>query len=86
MVFNVGMTDAEIIESLGGATAVAKRLGLQTPDGARRVHNWIKRGIPPRVRLEHAALFRKAAASIKATTPVRGEAKDQTPAGEVSHG
>lgn len=59
------MTDAEIIQSLGGATAVAKRLGFKTPDGARRVHNWIKRGIPPRVKLDHAAFFKKAVASAK---------------------
>lgn len=60
------MTDAELIEFLGGATAVAKRLGFATPDGARRVHNWIKRGIPPRVKLDHASVFKKAlAAPIK---------------------
>ncbi|EKD97690.1 MAG: hypothetical protein ACD_23C00777G0002 [uncultured bacterium] len=74
------MTDAEIIETLGGATAVARRLGFKTPDGARRVHNWIKRGIPPRVKLDHAALFKKAATSMKATAPARGEAQ------EAAHG
>lgn len=58
MVFNTSMTDAELIENLGGATALAKRLGLKTPDGARRVHNWKSRGIPPRVRLDFPRVFK----------------------------
>lgn len=58
MVFNRGMNDAELIQSLGGPTAVARRLGYELPDGARRVHNWVKRGIPAQVRLKHPSIFR----------------------------
>lgn len=54
------MNDAEIIKSLGGPTVLARRLGFKTPDGARRVHNWIARGIPAKVKLEHPAIFREA--------------------------
>lgn len=53
------MTDAELIQNLGGATALAKKLGLKTPDGARRVHNWKKRGIPAQVRLEFPRVFKQ---------------------------
>ncbi len=53
------MNDEEIIRALGGPTAVARSLGLDTPSGSRRVHNWIKRGIPFRVKVEHKALFDK---------------------------
>lgn len=54
------MTDEELIEKLGGATALAKRLGLKTPGGARRVHNWKKRGIPAQVKLDFQRLFKTA--------------------------
>ncbi len=53
------MNDAELIETLGGAAALAKRLGYKNPDGARRVHNWKSRGIPAQVRLAHPAIFKK---------------------------
>lgn len=56
------MNDAELIEIMGGATAVARRLGFNMPHGARRVHNWIKRGIPLRVKVDNARLFRKVTA------------------------
>jgi hypothetical protein len=52
------MTDSELIDALGGATALAKRLGLKTPDGARRVHNWRKRGIPAAVKLAYPSLLK----------------------------
>lgn len=54
----LGMNDAELILSLGGPTVVARRLGYKLPDGARRVHNWMKRGIPAQVRLENQKLFK----------------------------
>lgn len=57
MVFNVGMTDAELIASHGGSTAVAKRLGLSGLNGARRVNNWTRRGIPALVKLNHPWLM-----------------------------
>lgn len=52
------MTDAELIQTLGGATALAKKLGLKTPNGARRVHNWKTRGIPAEVRLNNPRVFK----------------------------
>lgn len=55
------MNDAETIKSLGGPTAVARLLGLDTPDGSRRVHNWIKRGIPAAIKVKHPEIFLKAA-------------------------
>ncbi|MGH8758083.1 MAG: Cro/CI family transcriptional regulator [Burkholderiales bacterium] len=36
------MTDSEIIELLGGVTAVARMLGIKPPS----VHNWLTDGIP----------------------------------------
>lgn len=36
------MTDAEIIDLLGGVTAVARMLGIRPPS----VHAWLKDGIP----------------------------------------
>lgn len=47
------MTDRELIQSLGGPTKVAQLLGT-TP---QRVHNWLSRGIPPKVKLENPHLF-----------------------------
>lgn len=39
---NRRMTDAEIIELLGGPTAVARMLGIKPPS----VHGWLTEGIP----------------------------------------
>lgn len=51
-------TDAQLIANLGGAAAVAELLGYDKTDGGRqRVHNWIKRGIPSRVKVERPDLF-----------------------------
>lgn len=36
------MTDAEIINALGGPTVVARRLGIKPPS----VHAWLEAGIP----------------------------------------
>lgn len=51
-------TDKEILDELGGATAVAKLLtyDLKT-GGAQRVQNWYTRGIPAQVKLDHPDLF-----------------------------
>jgi hypothetical protein len=52
--------DKKIIEKLGGAAKVATLLGYDLKNGGvQRVHNWIARGIPPRVKLEHPKLFLK---------------------------
>lgn len=45
--------DRALIESLGGPTKVANRLGF----AVQRVHNWLKRGIPSHVRVDHPDLF-----------------------------
>jgi hypothetical protein len=57
MVFNVGMTDSEIISHYGGPTSFAKLLGLTTPGSVQRVSNWVIRGIPADVKLQHPHLF-----------------------------
>jgi len=51
------MNDAELIKSLGGPTKVAELLGYEKHGGAQRVQNWIDRGIPPRVKLDHPQIF-----------------------------
>ena len=57
------MKDAETIQTLGGPTAVAKLLGFETPGGARRVHNWLKRGIPTSIKVQFAEIFLNIAAT-----------------------
>lgn len=49
--------DRSLIESLGGPTRVAELLGLPKQGGAQRVHNWLARGIPAKVKVEHPELF-----------------------------
>ncbi len=51
------MSDKELITQLGGPTAVARLLGYPPPDGARRVHNWLRRGIPAHVKVQRPDLF-----------------------------
>jgi hypothetical protein len=48
--------DSQIIDNLGGPTALARRLGYGS-GGPQRVANWRRRGIPPRVKLDHAGVF-----------------------------
>lgn len=51
-------SDKEKISNLGGSTAVAKLLGYDlTKGGAQRVNNWITRGIPAQVKIDHPKLF-----------------------------
>lgn len=57
MVFNAYMTDQEIISYHGGPTSFAKILGLTTPGSVQRVSNWLTRGIPADVKLQHPHLF-----------------------------
>lgn len=47
------MTDSELIENHGGPTKVAEILNMKPS----RVCNWMDRGIPPKVKLEHPELF-----------------------------
>ncbi len=51
------MTDAELIRSLGGPSAVARLLGF-SKSGPQRVQNWLTRGIPARIKLEHGKKLR----------------------------
>lgn len=51
------MNDKELIEKLGGAALVAKKLGYEGKKGICRVMNWKRRGIPSKVRLEHLGYF-----------------------------
>lgn len=50
------MQDDELIESLGGITAVARQLGVEP----NRVNNWRRRGVPAD---QHIALWRMALAA-----------------------
>jgi hypothetical protein len=51
------MDDKQRIESLGGPAKLAKLLGFKKIGGVQRVQNWITRGIPARVKLDHPDLF-----------------------------
>lgn len=55
------MDDKQLIENLGGPRAVAKLLGFNEINGTQRVYNWIARGIPSKVKLDHADVFLMAA-------------------------
>ena len=57
MVFNTGMTDAELIDLYGGPTKLARLLGWTQAGAAQRIHNWRKRGIPAGVKLAHQSLL-----------------------------
>lgn len=57
MVFNCAMSDAKLIQRLGGPAKVASLLRFKQPGGTQRVHNWLTRGIPAKVKLERPDLF-----------------------------
>ncbi|MGL4588439.1 MAG: hypothetical protein ACRCVQ_15690 [Acinetobacter ursingii] len=46
--------DKEVLLKLGGSTKVAELLGYKDK---QRVQNWMKRGIPAKVKLEYPHLF-----------------------------
>ena len=64
------MNDKELIKALGGARKVAEHLGYEGKKGACRVGMWMKRGIPPRVRLENLGYFQ---------VPIARPEKDEKP-------
>jgi len=66
MAFNIAMTDAELIKELGGPAKLAKRLGYDQ-GGVQRVQNWVKRGIPPAVKVQHPSLFLRSLRRAKPT-------------------
>lgn len=60
MVFNVAMSkesDRELIAKLGGPTRVAELLNLPKYGGVQRVQNWMQRGIPAAMKVDHPAIF-----------------------------
>lgn len=63
MAFNQGLMksikhpDAARIKELGGPAALAKRLNFQEKGAVQRVQNWLTRGIPPAVKVQHPELF-----------------------------
>lgn len=65
--------DAQIILRYGGATALARMLGLSSP---QRVHNWLVRGIPARVKIEYPDLFLKTSETNAATAPAAIKKED----------
>lgn len=57
--------DRKLIEALGGPSKVAELLKFPMPGGAQRVHNWLSRGIPAKVKVEHPELFMPGSAKSK---------------------
>ena len=49
--------DRAIIERLGGPARVAEMLKLNKFGGVQRVSNWVRRGIPAQVKLDHPDIF-----------------------------
>lgn len=60
-------TDRKLIAELGGPSRVASMLGIDDK-GTQRVHNWMRRGIPAAVRVEHPHLFMPNMAQALANT------------------
>jgi hypothetical protein len=59
--------DKAIIDALGGAAEVARKLGLDPANGGvQRVHNWTTRGIPDAVKWNHQDIFGEAPAKTEA--------------------
>lgn len=52
-------SDKALIEELGGPAKVAELLGFDKDGGTQRVHNWLTRGIPSQVKLNHPDIFLK---------------------------
>jgi hypothetical protein len=56
------MNDRQLIERLGGPARLAVLLGYnKRAGGVQRVHNWLSRGIPARVKLDRPDLFQEQA-------------------------
>lgn len=51
------MNDKQKIISLGGPSKVSRLLGYPRENGPQRVWNWMERGIPAQVKLDHPELF-----------------------------
>lgn len=59
--------DADLIDQLGGPSALAARLNFTGPFRVQRVQNWKYRGIPEVIRLRHREIFEQAEAQLAAT-------------------
>mgnify|MGYP000995132711 CR=1 FL=1 len=71
------MSDAELIDALGGPTRLAALLRLHDQGAVQRVSNWKRRGIPARVRLEHADVLRMPIGADGApAVPAQEEVRD----------
>lgn len=57
-------SDRRLIESLGGPAKVADLLGYDKYGGVQRVHNWMSRGIPAKVRLQYPEFFLRPQGAI----------------------
>lgn len=51
------MNDLEIIRRHGGPAKLAELLKFDKKSGTQRVFNWMKRGIPPAVKLSNPKIF-----------------------------
>lgn len=49
--------DRKLIEDLGGPSKVAELLNFPKQGGPQRVQNWLTRGIPAKVKVDHPELF-----------------------------
>lgn len=71
--------DRSLIDALGGPAKLAALLGYdKAKGGIQRVHNWYARGIPPKVKLEHPAIFlvERAAGHTSTQSPAPEESRD----------
>lgn len=57
--------DRKLIEDLGGPSRVAELLKFPKQGGPQRVQNWLTRGIPAKVKVEHPDLFMPDRAKAK---------------------
>lgn len=71
MVFNAAMSkksDRELIAELGGPAKVAELLNWPKYGGVQRVQNWMDRGIPAQVKVDHPHIFMPELAQAPANT------------------
>ena len=63
-------SDKSLIERLGGPAKVAERLGYdKRKGGVQRVQNWLSRGIPAAVKLQHPSIFLRKLKIREETAP-----------------
>jgi len=69
--------DKKRILQLGGATKVSDALSYKKPGGPQRVQNWIKRGIPAKVKLDRPDLFPNGESKLSPSTPPSDQSVQQ---------